>query len=395
MNQGKNMNTISGWDEDYLDHAENRRQLEHFLQEQDNSNLLGLATDILRNRKDTLSFGFVAGRAIHLDSSGRKVHNPLYPLWGLLRQRARDILNAPSFDDPLGYAYLDYRLAVWVLSIVGVPTDIHSCLRIYEKYKDDSAALASDVATTIMNLGQQSANLPTDVQKTYEAFLLEELRLYPEDNLSAIRGLSLDSAESAWMPYLNRVQETPNLNKKLNGNVLFFLLQSSLPSVVYDTIALVQCFFENQRKQHTLYHFFEQTTEEERVTLKSYLDKSTVAIAVLESLDALEVESLGKTANSAFHVEHIAQLPRLFTSKKLYRTRPEEQATDVLRATYEHVIHNCDNFGMFFSFLLFLSQSQHKKLIEHNIEQVRLMIDKRHDAQEFPLNSSEFMALIN
>lgn len=374
------MNDIRGWDYDYLGYAENRLQLQHFLQEQDQNNLQNQAIEILSKREDTISFGFVAGRAIELDSNGRNVHNPLYPIWGLLRQRARKILSAPSFDDPLGYAYLDYRLAVWILSIVGVPTDIYICLKTYKNNKDNNSALASDLATTIINLGQQSSNLDTSVKKKYEEFLLEEIMLYPKDNLRAIRGLLLDSAESTWMPYLNRIQEEPNLNKKLSDNVLFFLLQSSIPSVVENTIDLIKCFFENQRKQHTLYYFFEQATKEDRIRLQPYLDKNMVP--------------LGKTTNRDLHFNQIEQLPRLLISKQLYEKFPEEQAAILLRYTYEYIIHKCHDFGTFFSFLLFLYQSKHKELIERTMKQVLLIIDKRHEAQEFPLNSREFIALI-
>lgn len=388
------MHDIRGWDYGYLDYAENKLQLDFFLQEQDEIKLLEQAKEILAKNVDTISFGFVAGRALALDASGRNTNNPLYSLWGELRQRAREILQSPPFEDPLGYIYLDYRLAVWVISTVGIPTDVYICLKLYKKYNNENFSLASDVAATIINLGQQSYNLYKGVQKDYINFLQEELELYPKDNFRAIRGLLLDGYSYTWWPYLEKVHNNPDINKKLDSNVLFFLLQSSIPIVVEETVKIIKLFSEDKERQNPLYFFYQQATEKDKNLL-------TVYLKIYEKINNAII-SEKKFEDNIFDIGNLNHFTRLLTSKSFHSILKEEKGITLLEILYNKLIIKSESFDLFLSFFLLLSQykytesqsDEYRSFLDSAIKQASVIVDEKHNTQLFPLNSKEFLNIL-
>lgn len=381
------MHDIRGWDYGYLDYAENKLQLEFFLQEQDEAKLLEQAKELLTNREDVISFGFVAGRAIALDDGGRSTNNPLYSLWGEIRKRAKEILQNPPFKDPLDYSYLDYRLAVWVISIVGVPTDIYICLKLYEKHKNENFSLIADLAATIINLGQQSYNLYKGVQKDYINFLQEELELYPKDNFRAIRGLLLDGDSYTWWPYLEQVHNNPDINRKLDSNILFFLLQSSIPIVVENTVRIIKLFSEDKERQNPLYYFYQQATERDKNLLTNHL-------YIYKKLKS------NKISDDKIDTEISNYFVRLLTSKHFYSTIEREQGIKVLEIIYNKTISKTKDFSLFLSFFLLLSQitcnnlDGYQELLQSTVEKASILVDENHRKQLFPLNSIEFLDIL-
>jgi hypothetical protein len=380
------------WDYDYLEYAPNKNILLEFLNETQPKLLLKQANYILNTYDDTISFGFVASMALAFDKSRYRYPNPLHSLWARLRAKALEILKNPSFQDPLDYSFFDYKLALSILSVTSLPQDMEICLAIFLDEKYDSTLLKSCIKATIFDLAANISHVSAKIQLQYQIFLCQELQKYPENNERDIRALLHFADVNIWADYLTKLSNGEIQNKKLDDDVLFYLLRTSNPNVLAYTLNLIKAFDLGQEKTHFLYFFYQKATKSDISHLKMIVnlhDKLTQIIqGDFENSDAF------------FKSDDLDYIHTRLFCPRFYEDIKDEQIILSLLHRLDEYVSNIISSRMFFAYYSFLEHLASTKpdvfrpYQQKKLATLKMLINRKYEAQFFDFDSDGFMKLI-
>ncbi|WCL81447.1 hypothetical protein PPO43_15850 [Saprospira sp. CCB-QB6] len=377
------------WDSGYLDYVENKALVTQFLEEKDPSKHLAYAKQLLHEYpNDIFSFGFVAARAITLDSSGRNFNNPLHSLWTEIRKKSIAILNAPPMQCPLEYSFPDYKLASWVLFVTAVPADLKICLQLLQTYGNKDSSLGAEIKGTIYELNKKVWLLDEETQKMHLDFLVKELATYPEDNDRAIKELLLFAEEEHWNNYLLAVKSGKIVNMRLAEELFYGLLYSPIEKRNKKTRELVQNFLKGKQQDEPWSFFLQQLT-------KSDLEILEEVILAHDEFDQL-LFSQDDNQWADFLKEYFFRLQNRLLFKDFYQGKEPHRVKYILDRLGEYIFEESIALNAHIHYMLLLQSlfSKEDEFLQEKMKQAIPAWTENYGEQCFPINAAEILEIL-